>query len=646
MQPFYHWTSSHYSTREILRHAAAVLRDHTPRVGRVKALAVDVIDSLTWQVMIDVRQIEWRATFDPQAEILYQGPPSFNWRQLNYSSDDESPVGRILGHEEYGDYVKLRVRANAPGYKPTPDDPIVLSQYDFLKVLVDRSEDWLLTESEARAHLTADWKHRGLPQWGPLVLARQGVLTQAREQQEWLVWGPPGTGKTRDAAEHVARHLQEGGRVLMLATANVAVDRFAQTLDDVQTTLGMSLEERGFFRYAANPEVGYRDNARYLHVYEPTLEMQTVSQQVRLLREQLKGMRSELRRLGVNDDLVRLIRERQQELKEAMARYDGMARGLAVSSQAVATTSYRYFAFGPLSQRPDTLVIVDEASMMRMIDVALLFASKITRGQVPQFRFYGDFNQLPPVSDSTYVPPNWGPGVDHWFAQSIFDALGCNDPHVVRILTERGELRSLGLQFRMSNDLAKLISDVFYRGQLAEGANQPRMALREFPDADLIWVDPRQVALPKGFDDEPALHHRSPRWARSAKVAQGLAYKLKWARATTSVMVTTPYRAQKALLEAERKMEDLGATVGTIHALQGQEADVVIIDLVNPNSHFCCYGHSARRLANVALSRARQRVIVVADQRLWENPWYQEFARRATPWVPDLSDVWEPTKKS
>ena len=93
-------------------------------------------------------------------------------------------------------------------------------------------------------------------------------------------------------------------------------------------------------------------------------------------------------------------------------------------------------------------------------------------------------------------------------------------------------------------------------------------------------------------------------------------------------------------------MEDLGVTVGTIHALQGQEADVVIIDLVNPNSRFCSDGRSARRLANVALSRARHRVVVVADQRLWENPWYREFAKRATAWAPDLSDLWGAAAKS
>ena len=79
-------------------------------------------------------------------------------------------------------------------------------------------------------------------------------------------------------------------------------------------------------------------------------------------------------------------------------------------------------------------------------------------------------------------------------------------------------------------------------------------------------------------------------------------------------MFLTPYTA--AAVCAGRRLGRLGATgwsVSTVHAVQGAEADVVLLDTV----HVGDTGFSAddwRRLTNVALSRARHQVLLLATR--------------------------------
>jgi hypothetical protein len=87
------------------------------------------------------------------------------------------------------------------------------------------------------------------------------------------------------------------------------------------------------------------------------------------------------------------------------------------------------------------------------------------------------------------------------------------------------------------------------------------------------------------------------------------------------ILIACPYRPHAQLLELLIREEGLDRDVlaGTAHSFQGSEADVVILDLVNDEPHWRVGMFDAKRnkdykrLLNVALTRAKRRLIVIGD---------------------------------
>jgi len=87
------------------------------------------------------------------------------------------------------------------------------------------------------------------------------------------------------------------------------------------------------------------------------------------------------------------------------------------------------------------------------------------------------------------------------------------------------------------------------------------------------------------------------------------------------VLVMSPYRPQAELLQAMLRCRHLhyDAAAGTPHAFQGSEASAVLLDLTVAAPHYRAgifsseHSEGHRRLLNVAITRARRRLVVVGD---------------------------------
>ena len=99
-----------------------------------------------------------------------------------------------------------------------------------------------------------------------------------------------------------------------------------------------------------------------------------------------------------------------------------------------------------------------------------------------------------------------------------------------------------------------------------------------------------------------------------------------------SIGVISPYRLQVQLLKEqlehtpELKPYREAITVGTIDGFQGQERDIVYISMTRSNPDSRIGFLSEIRRMNVAMTRARKRLVIVGDSAtLSQSPFYAGF---------------------
>jgi superfamily I DNA and/or RNA helicase len=276
---------------------------------------------------------------------------------------------------------------------------------------------------------------------------------------------------------------------------------------------------------------------------------------------------------------------------------------LAKASLVAATLATTYSSPLLYGLRFDT-VIVDEASMAVLPELfyAACLASK-------QAIMIGDPRQLSPIvlSEDRKVRRALG--------RNIFD-VRVPAPHDSDLVV------MLDTQYRMHPRIGDLVSTLFYSGRLQHGpATADHQSISDhapYPGKSLVVVDTRGLTSCQ----------RAERLSRVNMATAALCAELAveaWSAGHKSVGVITPYAAQAT--EIRRRLpRDAEAAIdcSTIHRFQGSERDVVIIDLVDtdampPGRLLCGTDEQSANLLNVSLSRARGKLVIVADVASFER---------------------------
>jgi superfamily I DNA and/or RNA helicase len=174
--------------------------------------------------------------------------------------------------------------------------------------------------------------------------------------------------------------------------------------------------------------------------------------------------------------------------------------------------------------------------------------------------------------------------------------------------------------------IGALVGRLFYDGRLVHGdavAGHDAIAARApYRGMPLIVVDTAaRTTCQRSAKGASRVN------AESAEVTAGLALEAVTAGAG-SVAVITPYAAQARDIRrrlAARRIAD-AVECSTIHRFQGRECDIVIIDLVDAaplRPGVLLSGGRTRsdacHLLNVSISRARGKLVIVADVRYFEE---------------------------
>ncbi|HLG64839.1 MAG TPA: AAA domain-containing protein [Ktedonosporobacter sp.] len=310
------------------------------------------------------------------------------------------------------------------------------------------------------------------------------------------------------------------------------------------------------------------------------------------------------------------LQAQKNRLETALAELDQQLRDIEKSivekALVVGTTLTKTYMNQAVASRRFDAVILDEVSMAPM-PLVYLAATHAERSVT----LIGDPRQLAPTVSSDK------PAARQWLGKDIFDLRGIS-LEAADQLFQHSIL--LNVQSRMHPDISRIARELIYDDKLHDDPTLPKEAqpLFPLPTSPLVLCD-TQDASP--LATRPS---RGRSWKNyyHALCCITLARKmleehsdLKKKRNEPAIGIVTPYRAQAQLLQSLLKDAGLQTHVqaGTIHRFQGLEFEIILFDTVaSTGSHaseFIAGGHGSNsmRLLNVAVTRAKQKLVIVAN---------------------------------
>lgn len=537
---------------------------------------------------------------------------------------------RVVTVDEDGD--RLFVRFSTPQRGHVFGNKITLLEPDFLL----RFREWL--DDNVGRPLPAIWERLKSLRVAPLEPSNLGLeessleglrssqLQAIRQTQGGLsyLWGPPGTGKTHTLARAVQSLLARDYKVMILAPTNVAVD--VALLAVYRSMVADKGEpEGGYLVRAGYPELASLREYPVLLAWQELLKSQQrvldrIDRELRQVQQNLTAARGEQR-----DELLGKQAELRAESSDNQQARQKMLWALAKDARVLATTVHgalhvrEVLAFMSTSK---LAVLVDEAGMVPRFALLPLLeilggAEGIQHGRLKELpsnlvlNFAGDPKQLAPIfreGNSKDV------NRQYWLGQSLMEELLDQ-----AVSTSRQTF--LNEQSRMDVSICRRISDTYYRGALATVADMGRPTppvSADWPDDGLVLLDTSQCRLPFEAPRETMLEQAAKFNERSMWAGMGLIKEALAHGRVRSVLWVTPFRDQAKSLRklADTYFSEADVRVGTVHASQGSEADLVVFDLVSPTHRWLkgLMGSELdiERLLNVAVSRGRGQVIVLA----------------------------------
>ena len=418
-----------------------------------------------------------------------------------------------------------------------------------------------------------------------------------RAEDVALVHGPPGTGKTTVLVEVIRRAAARGERVLAAAPSNLAVDNLVERL----AAAGLCCVRLGHPARVLPALLAHTLEARTEDHEAARIARGLVEEAIALRRAASK--RKQRRGPGRFSDSRAQFRDARALLAEARA-LEARAEAEVLDRADVVLATLTSLDAPPLAGRRFALAVVDEATQ------AVEPAAYLALLRADRAVLAGDHLQLPPTVLSAAAQEG-GLGV------SLFERL-------VPLLGPPARV-TLAEQHRMNARIMAFPSAALYGGALRA---HPAVADRAIDDAPLEVVD----TSGRGFEEETPEGSDSKQNAGEADlVAAEVARLLARGLPPDAIAVISPYDGQVQRLRQALAAElERGLEVDTVDGFQGREKEAVVVSLVRSNEGGEVGFLADVRRMNVALTRARSKLVVVGDgATVARHPFYAAFLRHA-----------------
>jgi len=407
-----------------------------------------------------------------------------------------------------------------------------------------------------------------------------------------ILHGPPGTGKTTTVVELIRLAVGREQKVLASAPSNTAADNLLAKL------VGANVNA---------VRIGHpaRVDARlHEHTLDSLVENHENMRWVRHLMkdaEQLYRKASRYTRAKPAPGERQEMRREAKQLKFEARKLERQAVDHILDSADVvcATTTFDRETIG---ERHFDLAVIDEACQSTEPGcwIPLLHADRLVLA--------GDHCQLPPTVISTQA-------AREGFACSLLE----------RLVEHYGEsiTRRLTVQYRMHQQIMEFSSEQFYNGELVADASVIGHRLSDLPAvnaADVLTSEPVTFidTAGAGYDEELEPDGESRRNPSEGQlVLRKLAQLRDAGLRSRDIGVITPYAAQVRWLR--ENSDDPHLEIDTVDGFQGREKEAILISLVRSNQKNEIGFLSDTRRMNVALTRARRKLVVIGDSATLAN---------------------------
>jgi len=419
-----------------------------------------------------------------------------------------------------------------------------------------------------------------------------------------IVHGPPGTGKTTTLVQAIKALIQQDHKqILVVAPSNTAVDLLSEKLADE----GLNVLRVG------NP-ARVSDKLMSLTL-DSKMGEHSAMKEIKKLKKQasdFKNMAHKYKRSfgkAERDQRKALFDEAHKIMKEVGNTEQYIMDDLVAKAQVITATLVGAGHYTVRHLKYHTIVI-DEAgqALEPACWIPILKAQKVVLA--------GDHCQLSPTIKSAEAARGG-------LSATLLEKCVALHPQAVVLLEE---------QYRMNELIMGYSSNVFYQGKLKAHGTVAKHLL--FPDdTALVFIDTAGCSFDEKQDGTSTTNPEE-----AAFLFRHLG--LLTAELDThynisnfpSIAIIAPYKQQiyelREQLLHSPELQKYGdkISVNTIDSFQGQERDIVYISMTRSNADGIIGFLSDIRRMNVAMTRARKKLVVIGDSAtLSRLPFYADF---------------------